>query len=213
MGAEISMKTACAGDGRLSGAFLGGECPKVMMFPVAAEVGVKAASDLPNSIGKRGGVDPLAVFGVIKAGSFAQIVPSIVQGVAILVVDFYRIAARFHLPNHPSGDERAAVQHDRVSGIIAPPHQTSRDSAGVTCVPASAGFVPQKMGQRPFAPHKQAGSRIVNEALAQICCVRQYFRSHWNLSYRAVVKGNVRAPTLTLPCQFGAEALYLQGNT
>jgi len=111
------------------------------------------------------------VMGVLRNRSGAQIFPSIVGSIAILMVDEWDVVASHQSPYQTVRLPRESLDIDHQAGLS--PRSAcsgiSRGSSGPPTVPSFHITGILEMVQRAFSPPQDARERVVVKALAQEC--------------------------------------------
>jgi hypothetical protein len=142
---------------------------------------------------------------------WAQICPTIVQTIAILVVNLVAwVVPGHHLPDDAVGAKMAVLNaHLKVeqpgfcdsNGADRLAEKSSLPSFSDT--PSGVFAIrPLKMSQRPVFPSQNATVRSIREALVQVRLIWQDTFSHGVLRQGCVAKGDAGAGTLASPASY-----------
>lgn len=112
---------------------------------------------------------------VLLHSRFTEVLPSVVRGIAILVIDFIWPFSRLEHPDDAVCRERNRVHRKMDMAIFVRPPDVS---TGPTSVPLPMLLTGFEMLTRPYFPPKAATVRIVVEAFSQILSRRQNFSRH-----------------------------------
>lgn len=136
---------------------------------------------------------------VLAVRRLAEVQPTIVRSIVVLMVNVWRILSGSHLPNNPVRVDLATIQPNLNTTVLCNP---AGRSSGPCRVPLVANPLRLEVMDRSHLPPKRSVLRVIIEALAQILCVWQRLVSH------AVLLGG-RWLEATIPVKQGRGLAFL----
>ena len=169
-----------------------GKNSESMDFPADRDAGFVAipafshASTAGNTVSAGATIE-----GLLLSGGQSQIADSVVQRVAVDVVDFVRsrVVSVSQQPSNAMRQTSAVVQGKRPIYLTSIDHETPpSELPSVSGVPCGAGPLSSEMASWPLAPEEDAGVWIVVQALADEAEIGQILCSHAGLPKGRLVR-------------------------